>query len=200
MRLSGKGDHGVLFRPRLASPGCRLLAAFALLLVAGCSGTQSADQVLDKSLAGAGQHRTTVFPLAGKLTVDGLPPELGPREIIVVMLNAPAKLDTAAGLRPHASVDATGEFAFQTYVPHDGVEPGTYIVTFAKLTKKKGGLVGPDGFHNLYNDAERNREQYPELKIEHQAPGKQDYLFNLKIAGREPADAGPKALTRLRAK
>jgi hypothetical protein len=187
----------VFFRPRLASRGCRLLAAFALLLVAGCSGTQSADQALDKSLAGAGQHRTTVFPLAGKLTVDGLPPELESRKTIIVMLNDPAKLDSPPGLRPHTSVGATGEFSFQTYVAHDGVEPGTYIVTFAKLRKRNSSLVGPDGFQNLYNDAERNQQQYPELKIEHHAPGKKDYIFDLKIAGREPAEANSKALTRL---
>jgi hypothetical protein len=190
----------VFFRPRLASLGCRLLAAFALLLLAGCSGTQSADQALDKSLAGAGQHRMTVFPVAGKLAVDGLPPELQPGEAIIVMLNDPAKLDSPPGLRPHTSGGATGEFSFQTYVAHDGVEPGTYIVTFARLTKKPKGLVGPDGFHNLYNDPEKNQQDYPELKLDHQAPGKTNYAFDLKIAGREAAAAGPRALTRLRAK
>src|ERR1700691_4033228 len=97
----------------------------------------------------------------------------------------PGTLVSPRGLRPHTSVGATGEFSFQSYVAHDGVEPGTYIVTFAKLRKRDSSLVGPDGFQNLYNDAERNQQQYPELKIEHHAPGKKDYIFDLKIAGRE---------------
>ena len=134
----------MFFRTRLASPGCRLLAAFAPLLVAGCSGTQSANQALDKSLAAAGQERTKVYPLAGKLTVDGAPPELEPRETIILMLNDPAKLDTSLNLRPHVSV-GSGDFTFQTYVADDGVKPGTYIVTFARLTKKTKDFLARTG-------------------------------------------------------
>jgi hypothetical protein len=188
----------MFFPPRLASRGRRLLAASALLFIEGCSGTQSADQALDKSLAAAGQERTKVYPLAGKLTVDGAPPELGPRETIILMLNDPAKLETSPNLRPHVSVSATGDFSFQTYTAADGVKPGTYIVTFAKLTKKPKGFLGPDGFHNLYNDAERNQQQYPELKIDHQAAGKKDYYFELTIAGRDEVAPGPRALTQLK--
>jgi len=188
----------MFFRPHLASRGRRLLAAFVVLLVAGCSGTQSADQALDKSLAAAGQQRTKVYPLAGKLTVDGAPPELEQRERIILMLNDPAKPDTSPNLRPHVFVGATGDFSFQSYVANDGVQPGTYIVTFAKLTKKPKGLIGPDGFHNLYNDAERNQKEFPELKIEHQAPGKKDYSFDLRIAGRDEVTAGPRALTQIK--
>jgi hypothetical protein len=195
---SGEGNQGMFFRPHPASRGRRLLATFALLLVAGCSGTQSADQALDKSLAAARRERTKVYPLAGKLMVDGAPPELDLRERIILMLNDPAKLDTSPNLRPHVFVNATGEFSFQTYVANDGVQPGTYIVTFAKLTKKPKGLLGPDGFHNLYNDAERNQQQYPELKIEHQAPGKKDCYFDLRIAGRDEVAPGPRALTQLK--
>jgi hypothetical protein len=188
----------MFFRPLLESRGRRLLAAFALYLVAGCSGTQSADQALDKSLAAAGQQRTKVYPLAGKLTVDGAPPEFEQRERIILMLNDPAKPDTSPNLRPHAFVSATGDFSFQTYAADDGVQPGTYIVTFAKLTKKPKGFLGPDGFHNLYNDAERNQKEYPELTIQHQAPGKKDYYFDLRIAGRDEVAAGPKALTQIK--
>jgi hypothetical protein len=181
------------FRPRSASRGRGLVAAFALFLVAGCSG-QSADQALDKALVAVGQQQTTVYPLAGKVTVDGVPPQLEPGERIIVMLEDPAKLGTRG---PYVAVDNTGEFTFRSYAAADGLKPGTYIVTIAKLRKKGGGYVGPDGFHNLYNDAERNQQQYPVLKIEHQAPGKKDYAFDLKIVGREPAEANPKALTRV---
>jgi hypothetical protein len=182
-------------QPRLASWGCRLLAAFAPLLVAGCSGGQSADQALDKSLAAVGQQRTTVYPLAGRVTVDGAPPQLEPGERIIVMLEDPAKPGTRG---PYVPVDDSGEFTFQSYAAADGLQPGTYIVTFAKLRKKRGGYVGPDGFHNLYNDPEKNQTEYPDFKIEHQAPGKKDYAFDLKIAGREAVPATPKALTHIK--
>ena len=183
------------FQPRLASWECRLIAAFALLLVAGCSGGQTADQALDKSLAAVQQQRTTVYPLAGMVTVDGLPPQLEPGERIIVMLEDPAKL----GIRgPYVAVDNTGEFTFRSYAAADGLNPGTYIVTFAKLRKKRGGYVGPDGFHNLYNDPEKTQTEYPDFKIEHQAPGKKDYAFDLKIAGRDEVAAGPRALTHIK--
>jgi hypothetical protein len=196
--LIGKGNHGMFLRPRLASRECRLLAAFVLLLVAGCSGSKSADQALDKSLAAAGLQRTSVCPLAGKLTVDGLPPTVEQGEKIIVMLNDPAKPDAPPNSGAYATVGQDGEFSFRTYAAADGVNPGTYIVTFAKLkVKKKKGLVGPDGFQNLYNDAGRNQKENPDFKINHQAPGKTDYAFDLKIAGREAAAAGPKALTQI---
>jgi hypothetical protein len=185
------------FQPRLASRKCRLLAAFALLLVAGCSG-KPADQALDKALAASGQQRSTVYPLAGTVTVDGLPPELKPGERIVVMLNDAAKPDAPLNTRPYALVGDAGAFTFRTYAEADGINPGTYIVIVAKLMKTRKGLVAPDGFHNLYNDPEKNQKEHPNFKIEHQAPGKTDYAFDLQIAGRDEAPAGPRALTHVK--
>jgi hypothetical protein len=182
--------------PRLPSPRGSLFVAFALLVVAGCSG--GADQALEKSLATNGYQRSTVYPLAGKLTVDGQPPEFEEGDRIVAMLNDPAKLGTAPSGH-YVTVGKGGEFTFQTYAKDDGVPPGTYILTFAKLkVKKRSSLVGPDGFHNLYNDAARNQKEYPDFKIEHQAPGKKDYVFNLQVAGRDEVAAGPGALTRIK--
>lgn len=190
----------MFFRPRLESRGCSLLAAFALFLVAGCSG-QSADQALDKSLAAAGQQRTMVYPLAGKVVVDGLPPELGEEgETIILMLNDPARMDKPNVIGPYVKIGKTGEFSFRTYGTNDGLPPGKFIVTIAKLKKNrpKRDLVGPDGFHNLYNDPDRNQKENPDFNIDHQAPGKTDYVFDLKIAGRdEPPAAGPHALTHV---
>jgi hypothetical protein len=149
-------------------------------------------------MATIGHQRTTVYPLAGKITVDGQPPEFAEGDRIIVMLNDAAKLGTAA-IGPYVYVGKDGDFTFRTYGTDDGVPAGTYIVTFAKLkAKKRSSLIGPDGFHNLYNDAEQNQKQYPELRIEHQPPGKKDYVFNLQIAGRDEVVAGPKALTRIK--
>jgi len=194
----GKGYLGMSYGPRLASRGFRPLTACALLVVIGCSGTQSADQALNKSLASLGQQRATVYPLAGTLTVDGLPPELKQGERVIIMLNDVSQLDTPLDTRPYAITGDAGQFSFRTYVTDDGVKPGTYIVTVAKLTKTRNGIRGPDGFHNLYNDAERNQKEYPDLRIEHQAPGKKDYAFILRIVGRDEAPAGPRALTHVK--
>ena len=66
-------------------------------------------------------------------------------------------------------------------------------MTIAKLNaKKRDLLVGPDGFQNLYNDATRNQTEHPEFKIIHQSPGKKDYVFELKIAGRERPRPAPR--------
>jgi hypothetical protein len=172
-------------------------AALSVILVASCARTQTSDKALNQSLAAAGKQRTTVYPLAGKLTIDGAPPQPEPGEFIIVMLNDPGQLDIPVSTRPHVTVSPTGEFAFRTNAADDGVAPGTYVVTFARLTKQEGKFFGPDAFHNLYNDPEKNQTEYPELKIEHRAPGKKDYDFNLKIAGREESAAGPKALTHI---
>jgi hypothetical protein len=79
------------------------------------------------------------------------------------------------------------------------MKTGTYIATFTKL--KRGPhkqYPGPDQFLNLYDDPDRNLKEYPELKINHQPRGKKDYVFDLKIAGREAAAAGPNAVTHFR--
>ena len=55
---------------------CRAIrgsSVLAVLLVAGCSSGQTTDQAIDKALANAGKTRSAVYPLAGKVTVDGIP-------------------------------------------------------------------------------------------------------------------------------
>ena len=117
-------------------------------------------------------------------------------ELIVMMLKDPAnpKLDGR-----DVVISRSGEFAFGTFAKDDGVSAGTYIATFCKLRRGKGKMYpGPDKFDNLYDDPDRNLKEYPELKINHQPPGKKDYVFDLKIAGREAVAAGPNAVTRFR--
>jgi hypothetical protein len=173
-----------------------LLALCALPIVTGCSRSQG-TRALDKSLASAGLTREKVYPLAGKLTVDGMTPQVGQREKIIAMLCDPANLD-GPRIGPRVTVDPDGHFVFRTYEGDDGIKPGTYIIIFAKLqVKKNKGLVGPDGFLNLYNDPARNQKEHPDFKIEHQAPGKKDYTFDIQLAGHESAEPGPGALTQI---
>jgi hypothetical protein len=170
-----------------------------VLLVDGCSSGQTANQAIDKALESAGQKREAVYPLAGKITVDGMPPDLAEglhSEWIVMMLKDPANPKANGPFRP---ISRSGEFAFGTFGTDDGVKAGTYIATFTRL--KRGPhkqYPGPDRFQNLYDDPDRNLKEYPELKIDHQPPGKKDYVFDLKIAGREGVAAGPNAVTHFR--
>jgi hypothetical protein len=166
------------------------LATSMALLVAGCSHRQTADEALDATLSNMGVSRTKVFPLAGKVTVDGKPPQLAQRrQKMFVILNDPAKPDVQPLERPFVECNAEGEFAFRTYDMRDGVKPGNYVLTFAELIDAgKRGYLGPDGLKNLYNDPDK-----AEFPIAHQEPGRTDYVFDLKIDGREPAPPGPRS-------
>ena len=65
------------------------------------------------------------------------------------------------------------------------------------LADTKRGLLGPDQLKNLYNDPDKNKS-IPEFHIDHKAPGRKDYVFDLKLAGKEPVEPpGQFALTSL---
>jgi hypothetical protein len=71
------------------------------------------------------------------------------------------------------------------------------VFTFAQLNyRKKEGYVGPDGLKNLFNDPEKNVDK-PDFKIEHKAPGRKNYVFDLRTIGEEEATPGPKALIKI---
>jgi hypothetical protein len=190
----------MFLRPRRATRESSVLAIplvivllVTVLLVAGCSSGQTANQAIDKALESTGQKREAVYPLAGKVTVDGLPPDLAEREWIVMMLKDPANPQANGPIR---LISRSGEFAFGTFAKDDGVKAGTYIATFTRLKRgQHKEYPGPDQFQNLYDDPDRNLKESPELKIDHRPPGKKDYAFDLKIAGREAAAAGPNAVT-----
>jgi hypothetical protein len=172
-----------------------LLAALTTLSTSGCR-PQSSEQSVDQALKGAGQSRTAIAPLAGKITIDGQPPQTrpgGPR--LIIILTNPAKLDAPIGSLPRAFCDSDGNFAFNTYGTGDGVAPGKYVVTIVELKQeRRQGWAGPDGLKNLYNDPEKNANA-PEFVIDHQPPGKTNYVFALQIEGREPGARGPHSIT-----
>ena len=141
----------------------------AVLLIAGC-GPQSAEQAFQKTLAKSGMQLQSVYPFAGKVTIDHAPPKLENRnDQIVVMLNDPAKPDVPLIKRLYVTTDPDGSFQFSSVRPGDGIPPGKYVVTFALLkTQGEMGLVGPDRFNNLYNDPDKNGK-IEEFTIDHKA-------------------------------
>jgi hypothetical protein len=176
-----------------------LVAKFTIALsLGGCSQRPTAEQSLEKAFLDAKQARQTVFPLAGRVAIDGQEPHFDkPAYKLIVMLNDPQHPDTPIRERPFAVADSHGRFAFETYFEGDGVSPGNFIVTFAVLRRRsRKGFVSPDQLHNLYNDPDQNSKN-PDFVIAHQAPGKTNYTFNLEVAGKEPATAQPRALTEI---
>lgn len=175
-----------------------ILAAVMFLAVAGCgrpTATQSVDQLLKES----GQSRADVFPLAGKITIDGETPPGGgfKQQRMTLVLFEQGKLDARLEHLPKAYCDATGAFAFSTYGTGDGVPPGKYVLAIVEMKfEKRKGASGADVLKNLYNDPDQNLKD-PDLVIDHQAPGKKDYYINLKLAGREAGSKGPHSVLKI---
>jgi hypothetical protein len=102
--------------------------------------------------------------------------------------------------------DPEGKFSFRTYLAGDGVVAGKYVVTFVALhppAKSGRGLMGdtlfspPDEFKNLYNDPDQNAKE-KQFSLNLQPPGKDDYEFDLAVAGQPPVETpGPYAWTRI---
>jgi hypothetical protein len=174
-----------------------VLAAGAIVAAAGCG--KSADKAsLEALLKQSGDNRASLYPLAGKVTIDGQPAQFVKPQRLVMMLYDPTQPDLPPFKRPCKDISADGTFAFGTYAKGDGLPAGKFVAAFAVLEVTNRGLLGPDQLNNLYNDPEKN-EKLPEFHIDHQAPGKEDYVFDLKVAGRPGVSIpGPKALTEVR--
>jgi hypothetical protein len=177
----------------------RLFCLLVLPLIAGCGGAPSAQARIDGEMQRMGKTRDKVFPLAGRVLLDGQPANFKKAsQKLIVMLNDPAHPEAPLGARPFVECGPDGRFTFNSYLEADGVPSGHYVVTFAQLIyRKKRGHCGPDGLKNLYNDPDEN-VKVAEFNIDHHAPGKTDYVFDLQVAGREPISSpGPKALVAI---
>jgi hypothetical protein len=183
---------------------CAAVAGMAVLF-AGC-GSKSADQALQQAyLNNPSVTKAHIATFEGTVTVDGAPPDK-PGMVLLVILNDPKKPQD-----PHrvpklvAGCTPDGHFDFTTFTAHDGVECGSYIVTFVQLKNlaapfgkiKKAGLGPPDALNNLYNDPDKNAD-VPEFHVEIKPPGITDAHFDLIVAGKDPVpQAGPHAITSL---
>jgi len=190
LQLIGKAT-----RPSVRTVGTVVLC----LIAAGCgSGSQSAEQALQKQLDAANVSRTPVSKFAGTVTVDGQPPSLGPSEKLVVILYDLKHPPTPDKRALTTTCDQKGHFEFSTFTRGDGVPPGSYAVLFAQLHSQPGaGMLPPDGLKNLYNDPDKNAEK-PEFKIDVSPPGRSDYDFKLDLTGKEAVtNPGSHAVTKI---
>jgi len=174
-----------------------ILAAVCLSAAFWAGGCKRTDnESVTAFLKQAGPNRPSVFPLAGKVTIDGQPPQFARPLRLVVMLHDPSR--PGFGPRHIRQCTDDGEFAFGTYTKQDGVPAGVYIFTFAVLKVTPQGLIGPDQLKNLYNDPDKNA-QVLEFKFAQEPPGKTDRVFDLKVADQTPVEApGPNSVTELR--
>lgn len=181
------------------SRACTVLIGLVAVWIGGCGGGPGADEAVNKVLKESGQQRANVFPLAGKVTIDGHAPEtqaMGKR--LIVILTDAAKPDAPASSCPKALCQPNGSFAFNTYGTGDGIAAGKYVVAIVELKfDKRKGYAGSDGLKNLYNDPEQNAK-LDGFVIDHKAPGKSDYAFNLEVAGRDAGTPGPHSITTFR--
>jgi hypothetical protein len=175
-----------------------LVAAVTAITASGCTGRQSAEQRLQKALEQAGEKKEVVFPLSGRVSVDGAPPAFEPRSPVIVMLVEREKSGEPGRSQRFVECDPEGRFSFSTYGRDDGVEPGRYIVAIAKFGRTgPREYAGSDQFQNRYNDPDKNAQDAT-FQIEHNSPGKSDYEFHLTIAGAEPVETpGPHAITHI---
>jgi hypothetical protein len=175
------------------------LALVALTsLTAGCSSHQTSQQALDAQLQTLHMDKANLGKFAGKVTIDGLPPQVERGKKLLVFLYDQNHKDKS---KPplYAQCGADGRFSFYTYTGNDGVPVGTYVVLFAELTASRSkGLVQPDGLKNLYNDPDKNMQD-PNFVVSVKQPGRTDYDFNLELAGKEPvASPGANAIKEIR--
>ena len=193
---------------------CLSLATIAFLSAAmtGC-GNESVQQTIERQVKENPKYQVhAVSRFAGRLTVDGQPPAKDLR--LFVILNDPQHLDENAHRRAPrlcAICDDDGKFAFGTYEKDDGVPAATYVLTFVLLHSPTTGggrgarmrqgtgprhFLGPDELKNLYNDPDKN-QKVDEFNLKLAPPGKVDYNFDLSVVGKEPAVAGPNAVTTI---
>jgi hypothetical protein len=184
----------VRHRPGHHLPSVRRLLGIALaslgVVAVGCNTSPSTNQRLADAYQESGIKPVPLFPLAGKVTIDNeAPTPKAPASLLIVAYDV-SKPDSRAAEHAFGGAAPDGSFEFP-----GGLPPGKYVMLFAELQSRHiKGFRGADGLHNLYNDPEVNANK-PEFVIDHQAPGKTDYKFNLTVAGETPPAApGPKAL------
>lgn len=198
------------------------IAYLTMTMLVGCNnGSQSATQAMNEAFKNEpGYKKVPLAQFAGKVTVDGQPPQEGYK--LFVILNDPKHLDAAAqSLAPgfHTACDAAGNFAFGTNDKADGVAAGKYVLTFVELknphalakegfaakirnqraTHEANFYAPPDQLKNLYNDPDKNA-QVPQFQVDLQPPGRSDYEFNLEVAGKETAPPARNAVTKIKAR
>jgi hypothetical protein len=181
-----------------------ILIALTLVLV-GC-GRKTAEQALEQAFQeNPKATRVEVVKFEGTVAVDGEAPNKPGTKLFMILNDPKHPQDPEQRPKLLGGVDAQGNFFFSTYAAHDGVEAGTYVVTFVQLNhpralfgQRRGELYSPpDELKNLYNDPDKNAS-IPAFNVEIKPPGRTDWRFDLSVAGKDPNPTpGPHAITKI---
>ena len=186
-----------------------LLAVVVLPGCVGCSGQPSSEERLEREFKEHPEFKKeSLSKFSGHVTIDGQPPAQG--TTVFVILGDPKHMDDATHLQVpklFTSCKPDGSFSFHTYLEGDGVPAGKYVLMFVGLHKPQARrqvrsqgnnvFIGPDELKNLYNDPDKNSKN-EKFALDLQSPGKDDYEFNLEVAGKPPVDApGANSWTRI---
>jgi hypothetical protein len=180
---------------------------------AGAVGNEAAGIPFDKF------REFQKLPLAkfsGRVTVDGQPPKKDCK-VFIVLADAKHPDENSHGILPkfYTACGADGHFAFTTYEKGDGVPVANYVVTFLELhpaptQAAKGSArapaafsasraqryMGPDELKNIYSDPDANVKD-KQFNLDLQPPGKDDFHFDLAVAGKPGSKPAPHALRTL---
>jgi hypothetical protein len=121
-------------------PG-RIACALAVLLLAGCSDKTKDDVTQERLQQMAGGTLVETVPVRGTVTVDGAP--AAGVNISLYKENARQPFNTA-------QTDKEGKYCWSTNQACDGVEVGTFTVTFTYIPKAKKNDDGVDVLRGKY--------------------------------------------------
>ena len=118
---------GVVTGSRRRCALCAVIGLSAAVALTGCSKTR-VPAIKGTKLA--------VFPVKGKLVMDGKPMALA-----TILFNPVAKFPKgAAQMQPRATADENGEFKVTTYANDDGAPAGDYKITISWKGEEAAGL------------------------------------------------------------
>jgi hypothetical protein len=158
----------------------------------GCGDAKTQER-MKLQLAETKSSDAPVAKFSGKVTIDGEVPSVPARHALVLILFSDKDTQPGHETIYHTACDKDGHFEFTRYSKGDGVPPGSYTVLFEELVARTGSrFTGEDQLKNLYNDPDKSP-----FHVDISPPGKTDWMFNLEIAGKDPATPGPHAVKQL---
>src|SRR5579872_2539394 len=105
----------------------------------GCSRTPQ-QRLQQAYLDNPSAKRADIAPFEGTVTVDGAPPGKEGYQLLVILNDPKHPQDPRRPPKLIAGCEPDGHFAFTTFDVHDGVECGSYIVTFVQLKNLASGF------------------------------------------------------------
>lgn len=125
---------------------CPAIWFLGLLLTSGC-GSGKQDMSPERLAQMAGGKMKAVVPVSGTVLVDGTP-TAGVNLYLHKAEGGPSLTD--------CRTDKEGKYCWSTHLPCDGLEPGSYALSFAHIPKLKRNDTGVDLFKGKFRNPQKN--------------------------------------------